>query len=95
MKVVINTCYGGYNLSEKAYKFLGLDYGDNQSGYGHAYYYDRNNPDLIRCVEELGADACGHSCKLQIIDIPDDVVFKVVDYDDGLEQVEEVHRIWR
>ena len=39
MKVVINKCFGGYSLSEEAYKFLGLEW----TGYGIAFLEDRSN----------------------------------------------------
>jgi len=50
MKIAINTCYGGFSLSKKACKELGL-----KSGYDSI---ERNNPKLIEVIEKLGKD--GH-----------------------------------
>lgn len=90
MKVVINRCFGGYGLSEKAYEFLGLEWDD----YGFKYHQDRANPDLVRCVETLGEEvASGELSELHVVEIPDDVDWEIRDYD-GMETVEEVHRVW-
>lgn len=87
-KIVINGCYGGYGLSEAALDYLGLSHADR-----FAYENDRANPKLVECVEKLGeAASAGHSY-LYVVEIPDDVKWTITDYD-GLEQVEEVHRVW-
>lgn len=85
MKVVINRCYGGFGLSEKAMKFLGVD----------SSWPDiaRNDPKLVECVEKLGEEANGTYAELKVVEIPDDVNWEIGEYD-GLEWVEEVHRRW-
>lgn len=85
MKVVINRCYGGFGLSEKAMKFLEVD----------SRWPDiaRNDPKLVECVEKLGEEANYIYAKLKVVEIPDDVNWKIGEYD-GLEWVEEVHRRW-
>lgn len=88
MKVVINGCYGGYGLSEAALGYLGLDREDR-----YAFENDRANPKLVECVEKLGEAASTlHSC-LYVVEIPDDVKWTITEYD-GIEQVEEIHRVW-
>ena len=90
MKVVINSCYGGFGLSNKAldmYKQL-----SNKSEV-YAYELDRTDPILIQVVETLGAEADGCYAKLRIIEIPDGIEWEISDYD-GMESVEEVHRSW-
>ena len=91
MKIVINRSFGGFSLSKEAYKFLGLKW----DGYGYKYtsYEGRTNPDLIKCVETLGDRANGSFANLKVVEIPDGVDWEITDYD-GLEKVEEVHRIW-
>ena len=91
MKVVINRCYGGFSLSEKAYKYLGVPW----NGYGLAYSdeEDRTDPNLVKCVETLGDDASGACAELKVVDIPDDVKWEIEEYD-GLEWVSEEHRTW-
>jgi hypothetical protein len=89
MKIVINKCYGGYGLSEKAYAALGLKWDD----YGFAYEDDRANPKLVEVVEKLGDAASGYCSRLEIVEIPDDVVWEIDEYD-GMEMIRETHRTW-
>jgi hypothetical protein len=54
---------------------------------------DRADPFLVQVVEELGNDVNGFASDLQIVHIPDDVVFTIEEYD-GMEWVAETHRTW-
>lgn len=54
---------------------------------------DRSDPDLIKVVEELGAEAGGSCAKLEVVEIPDDVDYTIEEYD-GIEWVAEKHRTW-
>ena len=85
MKVVINRCYGGFGLSEKAMKFLGV--GSEWPDIA------RDDPKLIECVEKFGEEANDTYAELKVVEIPDDVNWEIGEYD-GLEWVEEVHRRW-
>ena len=77
MKLVINNCYGGFELSEKAREMLGVN----------PYDIKRNDPKLIQIVEELGEKASGKSANLQIVEIPDEITdFDISEYD-GVETV--------
>lgn len=79
MKIVINKCYGGFGLSEKAQKILGL-----------AHMYDdieRTDPKLIEVVETLGNEANGRYARLRVVNIPDDVTDWEIDEYDGAEKV--------
>lgn len=84
MKVVINTCYGGFNLSDKAMEMLGIDY---------SWKIERTDPNLVKVVESLGEEANGHLSRLKVVEIPDDVEWFIDDYD-GIETIHEKHRIW-
>ena len=55
--------------------------------------YRRDDPSLIRIVEELGADASGSCAELKIVEIPADVEWEISEYD-GNEWVSEKHRRW-
>ena len=88
MKVVINDCYGGFGLSNEAEEYLG--------GYvwgTYEYGQNRSDPDLVRCVEELGAKANDDYASLKVVEIPDGVDFIIEEYD-GREWVAENHRTW-
>lgn len=91
MKIVINTCFGGFSLSKQAYEALGLEW----DGYGYDYngHSKRTDHDLVRVVEELGENANGIFAKLRVIEIPDDVEFHIEEYD-GAESIDENHRTW-
>ena len=52
---------------------------------------ERNNPDLIAIVEEMGNDASGSCANLKIVKIPDDVEWEIDEYD-GNEWVSEKHK---
>jgi hypothetical protein len=53
----------------------------------------RDDPLLIRVVEELGEEANGSCASLKIIEVPDDVKWEIAEYD-GSERVAECHRTW-
>lgn len=82
MEMVINCCYGGYSLSEKAVEMLGAE-----SPYAYNEESRRSDPKLIEVVETLGDDANGMCANLEVVDIPDDATdFIIHDYD-GYETV--------
>lgn len=87
MKVVINTCYGGFGLSDKAKKLYKELFNQEVAE------SNRGDPRLVQVVEQLGAEAIGHYADLKIVEIPDDVDWVIEDYD-GREWVAEVHRTW-
>ena len=54
----------------------------------------RDDPVLVRVVEELGGEAAGGpAADLKVVKIPADVSWLIQDHD-GLEWVAEVHRTW-
>lgn len=55
---------------------------------------ERNDPDLVATVEELGSVAASDcfAC-LKIVNIPDDTMWTIENYD-GVEEVSEVHKTW-
>ena len=98
MKIVINKCFGGFSLSEKAVSWL-EDHGlKDASEYSFTYHeeeYPRNLPLLVSCIEILGEEANGSSADLRVVEIPDEpsLQWHIHEYD-GLEHVAEDHRIW-
>lgn len=81
MKIVINKCFGGFGLSEKARKILGIDNSFDE------YQIDRNDPKLIEVVETLGDEANGRCARLRVVNIPDDATDWELDEYDGAEEV--------
>jgi hypothetical protein len=90
--IVINTCYGGFGLSDRAVKeymkLAGLDEKDF-----HDRDIDRDDPYLVKVVRELGMGANGAHANLKIVEIPGDVSWHIGEYD-GNEWVAEDHRSW-
>jgi hypothetical protein len=90
MKIVINTCHGGFGLSKEALAFY-----NERAGTAIKYEDDikRNDPILIQIVEELGEAANGSYARLKVVEIPDDVEWTIKEYD-GDEWIAEKHRTW-
>lgn len=90
--VVINTCYGGFGLSDRARKeYCRL------AGITEQEFIDRNldrdDPYLVKVVKELGMAANGGYSNLKIVEIPGDVSWHISEYD-GNEHIAEDHRTW-
>jgi hypothetical protein len=90
--IVINDCYGGFGLSDRAI----LEY-KKLAGIDDPSFYDRDiprdDPYLIKIVKELGMGANGAHANLKIVEVPAGVDWIVSEYD-GAEWVAEVHRTW-
>lgn len=90
-KIVLNTCYGGFVLSDKALKFLEARGCAVQWGPGEfAINYlkeelPRHHPLLVECVETLGKDAFGFCSKLEVCEIEGNC-YKIGEYD-GYESI--------
>ena len=85
-KIVINRCYGGFNLSPLAVQWLidnGLDIcpsstwddDDDFAPYPECEFdfpsqIPRHNLLLVACVEELGAAADGECSQLKVMELP-------------------------
>ena len=90
MKIVINTCYGGFGLSKEA---LALFNERTGTVITYDFLIKRNDPILVEIVEQLGESANGRFADLKVVEIPDDVVWGIEEYD-GDEWVAEKHRTW-
>ena len=91
-RIVINTCYGGFGLSEIAvqrYKQM-ADITDSDWSY---YEINRADPYLVKIVREMGMSANGAHANLKIVEVPADVDWEIAEYD-GNEWVAEKHRTW-
>lgn len=110
MKIVINSDYGGFSLSDWAIETYadrkGIKLKKEKTTFDITLYtnidtnepvesrdIERNDPVLIKVVEDLGSKSFGFAANLKIVEIPDDVDWEVVQYD-GLEHIAEKHRTW-
>jgi len=72
--------------------------GENKEKELNKYFFSdydihRDDPILVRVVEELGEEANGAHARLKIVEIPYDVDWQIEEYD-GNEWVSEKHRVW-
>ena len=110
MKIVINSDYGGFSLSDWAIETYadrkGINLKKEKTTFGITLYtnvdtnedfesrdIERNDPVLVKIVEELGSKSFGFAANLKIVEIPDNVNWEVIQYD-GLEHIAEKHRTW-
>jgi hypothetical protein len=100
MKIVINTCFGGFGLSiaaEELYLELTGNTGEPGPDDGPKKFYDfevkRDDPTLVAVVERLGSKAAGSCAELKVVEVPEGVQWHISDYD-GAEHVAENHRTW-
>jgi hypothetical protein len=92
-RIVINTCYGGFGLSESAWlRYCQLS-GQDRSEIVTYYEIPRDDPYLVQVVRELGSDANTDTSQLKIVEVPASVKWHVAEYD-GMEWVAEDHRTW-
>lgn len=92
MKIAINTCFGGFHLSEQAVfllKEMGLKESHEWESLKYGCGLERNDPRLISVIEKLGEEASSPGECVKIVEIPDDVKdWYITDYD-GQETIRE------
>ena len=90
--IVINNCYGGFSLSGKAETLYKEMAGITDPDW-HDREVARDDPYLVKIVQDLKADANGKYAELKIVEVPADVEWEIAEYD-GNEWVAEKHRTW-
>jgi len=81
MKIVVNKCYGGFSISDKAAHGLGITEEDS-------YAIRRDDPVLIEAIERFGSDyASGYLAQLEIVDLPSNTTDWMIEEYDGYETV--------
>lgn len=94
MKYVINRTYGGFDLSARAVDMLLIRKGKPEgSAQDMVHDLERNDPDLVAVVEELGAMASGSGARLKVVEVPEGVAVDIHEYG-GVEWLAEIHRVW-
>src|ERR1017187_1131624 len=83
-KVVRNSCYGGFSLSDAACKRLNELGAKGTDAWG-CRYVCRHDPFLIQVIEEMGEDANGLCAKLYIEEIEGNI-YRISEYD-GIEDI--------
>jgi hypothetical protein len=96
MQVVINTSYSNFAISADAISLIQKKIKNPKAKSqinAYAFDNDRSNPLLVEAVQKLGAKANGLYTILKIVEIPDDVEWRV-DAINGKEVIREKHRMW-
>lgn len=91
MKIVINQCHGGFGLSDEAMELYVKESGTTPAG---TWDIARDDPTLVRIVEEMGFNSSARYSDLKVVEVPDGVRWFIQEYD-GMEWVAEAHRTWR
>lgn len=95
-KIVYNDCYGGFSLSMEAaelYERLGGTAEVRRwTLRGNTYAsidssISRTDPVLVQVVETLGERANNRTSNLQIVEVPDGTLYRIMEYD-GSEWIE-------
>lgn len=90
MKIIINDCYGGCIISEKAARryceLKGINYDKDWEKDYSVYGTKRTDPVLIQVIEELGKEANGFCSRLKIEEIPNGSYYRISEYD-GWEEL--------
>jgi len=79
MKIVLNKSYGGFGLSHKAQEFFPT--------YECAFDLDRNDPTLVKVVEEMGEAAGAEYSKLVVVEWDESIPFYIPSCE-GWESIE-------
>lgn len=86
--------YKGIKYIKSSKKTFGESQYKVENGEYLSYYnIERNDPYLVKVVEELGEKANGAYARLEVVEIPDDIEWEIEEYD-GNEWVAEKHRTW-
>ena len=91
--IVINTCHGGFSLSQQAETLYKEMAGITDPDW-HDREVARDDPYLVKVVRDLKEEAHGRFAELKIVEVPADVEWTIDEYD-GMEWVAEKHRTWR
>lgn len=77
MKVILNKCFGGFNINETIAKKYGVD------AYDESARYNKNIINLI----ESGTDCSGLFAQLEVVELPENTTdYEINDYD-GFESI--------
>jgi hypothetical protein len=86
-KIVYNSCYGGFGLSEKAINRYWELKGEKGPEYWYTGDLDRTDPILVQVVEELAEESNGAFSDLRIEELEAGTRYRIEEYD-GFETVE-------
>ena len=69
-KIVINVCHGGFGLSDKAMELYKILTGIPPATDLYYWDIDRDSPQLVQIVEQLGERANNRYSTLKVVEVP-------------------------
>ena len=88
MKVLINSCYGGFSYSQEFINYLitkNLATEEN-----NAYNIARDNQEIVEEAIKFGLEkASGHCSELEVVEILEGAQYSIKEYD-GFESIEDI-----
>lgn len=84
-KIVYNSCYGGFGLSEKGIE-LGRELSGDNTWNDYKFELDRADPILVQVVETLGDEANNNYSYLKIAELDKGTLYRIDEYD-GMKSV--------
>ena len=79
MKIILNKCFGGFEVKKSVLKKLGYEY---------CFEVDRQDPVLIEMIEKYGSDYVSDSMsKLVVVEVPDSATDWEMDDYDSVESI--------
>jgi hypothetical protein len=91
-QIVINTCFGGFGLSDEQLNWINNQRKQiNLPPYEAYWDVPRDDPFLVAVVPMLMPPS--PYARLKVVEIPDGVLWKIEEYD-GLEHIAEEHQTW-
>jgi hypothetical protein len=83
-----------YDKSKENSWFLEYFLDEEQTKPFRSYNIPRNDPDLIKIIEQLGEKSFGSCAKLKIVEVPDKTNWEIDEYNDGYERVVQNYNEW-
>ena len=84
MKIVINECFGGFEVSENFFKAYNIPYEKSKWGsiYPTTEINYRTDPRLIEYIEKYGSEMASGSCAYLVVEeIPKGTAYIIDEYD--------------
>lgn len=66
----------------------------DEDNYWSEYSLKRDDPNLVKIVEQMGESVNSTYSELAVVEIPDGIKWHLCEYD-GIEHIAEDHRTWR
>ncbi len=86
---VINTCFGGFGISDKAKKLTGLD----KLSSSELHNIARNDKRLVEAVKKLGKEASDKHAELVAVKLKPATKYVIYEFD-GMESICEDHKVF-